>query len=105
MNRDGSRQELAGGRPQRQDAARLTVAQGGSGETLRSPALALSGHHCVPIAMVTHEYFIRCAIHKNSVRIGQPRRRTLDISPGLLIFFESPRKNINAVDMLRGGID
>jgi len=69
------------------------------------PALALSGHHCVPIAMVTHEYFIRCAVHKNSVRIGQPRRRTLDISPGLLIFFESPRKNINAVDMLRGGID
>src|SRR5262245_49175735 len=100
MDRNRRGQELACRGSERQHSARYVVTKRCSGEAVGPPNLAFSGLGLVPISMVAHENFIRCAVHIDSVGIGQPRGRALYISERLLVLLKSSRIDIDSVDML-----
>src|SRR5438128_3984461 len=100
MDRNRRRQELACGGSERQRAPRCSVTKGCPGETVGSPNLAFSSFGLVPISMIAHENLVRFAVHIDSMGIGQPCRRTLDMAQRFLVLLERSRIDADSVDVL-----
>src|SRR5262249_19458749 len=100
MDRNRRGQELACRGSERQRSAGYVVTKRRSGEAVGPTDLAFSGLGFVPISMIAHENFIRCAVHKDAMGIGQPRVRTLYIPQRVLVLLERSRIDIDPIDML-----
>src|SRR5262245_7000126 len=101
MNGDGRAQKLPCRRSKWQRSSRNVVAEGSSREAVRPPNFAFTRLRLTPIAVITHENFVRFAVDINSVRISKPRVRALDEPQGFLIFAERSRVDADPVDVFR----